>query len=46
MDEAVAGHATFIEASFEDGGWLSVTDNGRGIPVARIRNSQRNRRSK
>jgi topoisomerase IV subunit B len=33
MDEAVAGHATFIEASFEDGGWLSVTDNGRGIPV-------------
>jgi len=33
MDEAVAGHATFIEVSFEDGGWLSVTDNGRGMPV-------------
>ena len=32
MDEAVAGHATFIEVSFEDGGWLSVTDNGRGMP--------------
>ena len=33
MDEAVAGHATFIEVSVEDGGWLSVTDNGRGMPV-------------
>src|ERR1700729_1067012 len=33
MDEAVAGHATFIEVFFEDGGWVSVTDNGRGMPV-------------
>jgi topoisomerase IV subunit B len=33
MDEAVAGHATFIEVDYEEGGWLSVTDNGRGIPV-------------
>jgi topoisomerase-4 subunit B len=33
MDEAVAGHASFIEVAFEDGGWISVTDNGRGIPV-------------
>ncbi|HEX8662417.1 MAG TPA: DNA topoisomerase IV subunit B [Beijerinckiaceae bacterium] len=33
MDEAVAGHATFIEVEFEEGGWLTVTDNGRGIPV-------------
>src|SRR4051812_15428634 len=33
MDEAVAGHATFIEVEVEEGGWLSVTDNGRGIPV-------------
>jgi topoisomerase-4 subunit B len=33
MDEAVAGHATFIEVELEDGGFLSVTDNGRGIPV-------------
>ena len=24
MDEAVAGHATFIEVSLEEGGWLSV----------------------
>jgi len=33
MDEAVAGYATFIEVSLEEGGWLSVTDNGRGMPV-------------
>ena len=33
MDEAVAGHATFIEVSIEDTGFLSVTDNGRGMPV-------------
>ena len=33
MDEAVAGHATWIEVSYEEGGWLSVSDNGRGIPV-------------
>ena len=33
MDEAVARHATRIEVSFEDDGFLSVTDNGRGIPV-------------
>ncbi len=33
MDEAVAGHATRIEVSLEEGNRLSVTDNGRGIPV-------------
>lgn len=33
MDEAVAGHATFIEVSLEPGNWLTVRDNGRGIPV-------------
>jgi topoisomerase-4 subunit B len=33
MDEAVAGHATFIEVSLEENGWLSVLDNGRGMPV-------------
>jgi topoisomerase-4 subunit B len=33
MDEAVAGHATWIEVSLEAGGFLSVTDNGRGIPI-------------
>jgi len=33
MDEAVAGHATYIEASAEEAGWVSVADNGRGMPV-------------
>jgi topoisomerase-4 subunit B len=33
MDEAVAGHANWIEVTLEEGGWLTVTDNGRGIPV-------------
>ena len=33
MDEAVAQFATHIEVSFEDGGWISVTDNGRGFPI-------------
>ncbi|MBV8927243.1 MAG: DNA topoisomerase IV subunit B, partial [Bradyrhizobium sp.] len=33
MDEALAGHATFIEVELDSEGFLSVTDNGRGIPV-------------
>jgi topoisomerase-4 subunit B len=33
MDEAVAGHATFIEVSLDADGYLTVTDNGRGMPV-------------
>ncbi len=33
MDEAVAGHATFIDVRVETAGYLCVTDNGRGIPV-------------
>jgi topoisomerase IV subunit B len=33
MDEAVAGHATFIEVELSADGYLIVTDNGRGIPV-------------
>ena len=33
MDEAVAGHASRIEVEVFEDGYLSVTDNGRGIPV-------------
>jgi len=33
MDEAVAGHATWIEVSLEADGFLTVADNGRGVPV-------------
>src|SRR3984885_10858401 len=33
MDEALAGHATFIEVELGADGFLAVTDNGRGIPV-------------
>ncbi|MBN9055117.1 MAG: DNA topoisomerase IV subunit B [Rhizobiales bacterium] len=33
MDEAVAGHANFIEVHLDADGYLTVTDNGRGIPV-------------
>lgn len=33
MDEAVAGHATRIEVTLEVGNKLTITDNGRGIPV-------------
>jgi len=33
MDEAVAGHASFIGVSLAPDNWLAVRDNGRGIPV-------------
>jgi topoisomerase-4 subunit B len=33
MDEAVAGHATWIEVRLAADGYLSVADNGRGIPI-------------
>jgi topoisomerase-4 subunit B len=33
MDEALAGHATFIEVEMEADGFVRVTDNGRGVPV-------------
>src|ERR1700692_3071392 len=33
MDEALAGHADFIDVELGTDGFLTVTDNGRGIPV-------------
>jgi topoisomerase IV subunit B len=33
MDEAVAGHATRIELELASDGTLTISDNGRGIPV-------------
>ncbi len=33
MDEALAGYATFIEVELSADGFISVSDNGRGMPV-------------
>src|SRR5215470_1891093 len=33
MDEAVAGHADWIEVELEASGHCTIRDNGRGIPV-------------
>ncbi|MDV7341529.1 DNA topoisomerase IV subunit B [Terasakiella sp. A23] len=33
MDEAVAGHASRIELELDENGFITVRDNGRGIPV-------------
>ncbi len=33
MDEAVAGHASWIDVEFDASGSVTVRDNGRGIPV-------------
>ncbi|MEQ7872418.1 DNA topoisomerase IV subunit B [Sphingomonas sp. ASV193] len=33
MDEAVAGHASRIDVMLEPGNRLTITDNGRGMPV-------------
>jgi len=37
MDEAVAGHATRIEVELDAEGYLSVSDNGRGIPIGSVK---------
>jgi topoisomerase-4 subunit B len=33
MDEALAGHASWIEVEMEANGFLTVNDNGRGMPI-------------
>ena len=33
MDEAVAGHANWIEVDLDADGYLTITDNARGIPI-------------
>jgi len=33
MDEAVAGHANWIEIELKEGNLVTIRDNGRGIPV-------------
>jgi topoisomerase-4 subunit B len=33
MDEAVAGHASRIEVTLDEGNRLTIADNGRGMPV-------------
>jgi topoisomerase IV subunit B len=35
MDEVVAGHASWIEIELAADNWVTVRDNGRGIPVDR-----------
>ena len=45
MDEAVAGHASRIEVELDAEGFLSVSDNGRGIPVGMHPNPKYNKKS-
>ena len=33
VDEAMAGYCTRVEISISEDGWISVVDNGRGIPI-------------
>ena len=33
IDEALAGEATKVDVVLQDDGWVTVTDDGRGIPV-------------
>ncbi|MBL0849077.1 MAG: type IIA DNA topoisomerase subunit B [Candidatus Liberibacter ctenarytainae] len=33
MDEVIAGHADLVKVSLDDSGFLTITDNGRGIPI-------------
>ncbi len=33
MDEAVAGHASWIDVAYTADGYVAVADNGRGVPI-------------
>ncbi|MGH6855048.1 MAG: ATP-binding protein, partial [Aestuariivirga sp.] len=33
MDEAVAGHASWIDVAYTKDGYVTVADNGRGVPI-------------
>lgn len=33
IDEAMAGHARYVEVVLANDGWVSVSDDGRGIPI-------------
>ena len=35
MDEVVANHASFVEVRLDKGNKITITDNGRGIPVGK-----------
>lgn len=37
IDEALAGAATRVDVVLEEDGWVSVSDNGRGIPVDKVK---------
>ncbi len=37
FDEAMAGHADTVDITLEADGWVSVWDNGRGIPVDKVK---------
>lgn len=34
VDEVQAGHATHVQVELQEGGWVRVSDDGRGIPTA------------
>jgi len=39
IDEALAGAATMVDVVLEPDGWVSVADNGRGIPVDKVKST-------
>ncbi len=45
MDEAIAGHASRIEVHLDAEGYLTVTDNGRGILWSLTQSSKTAQRS-